>query len=166
MIQAFAANRANKSLTKGVSTRRGDRGLENVDACPLSDCPDVMAVFAVIVAQKEARRLTERRGFSDLLRHPGIRWVAGDTDMYHSPRADLDDNEDKQRAKQQVKDLNEIASPNLVAMIMHKRPPRLGGTRSTVLRQILLDRALVEGAGLGDNSNWTYWLGASRIFRD
>ncbi len=85
IIQAFATNRASKSLTKGVSRRSGDRGLENVDACSLSNCPDVLAVLAVIVAHKEAQGLSKRRGFSDLLRKPGIRWVAGDTDMYHSP---------------------------------------------------------------------------------
>ena len=85
MIQAFAANTAEKTLTHRIGFRRA---VERVEQFSMNTGDGVFKqhpVLVIVVANQEARPDTEGRCLADLLRRPSIARGARDHDMDDAP---------------------------------------------------------------------------------
>ena len=60
-----------------------------------------------------------------LLGHPGIGRVARHPEVHHPARPQFDDEEDEDRAKEQIVRLNEIARPHVVSVVLDEGRPGL-----------------------------------------
>ena len=123
VIQALAADAAEKSFTNGIGFGGTNRRSQHFDAA--GGTRKFRAVFAVIVADQKPRMSVEGGGFAKLLSHPSIAGRTRDRKMNYSARAQLDDEKDEHRAKPEVIGLEEITSPNLMGVIGKKSRPGL-----------------------------------------
>jgi len=69
--------------------------------------------------------LVERRGLAQLLGHPGVGGVPRDADVDDPTRAQRDHDEGEERAKEGVRDRQEVAGPDVTRMIAQEGRPRL-----------------------------------------
>src|ERR1700674_2837581 len=101
------------------------RGFENLDvACPRYPSK-ARPKFAGVIPNQVLWRLSIRSGFSQLLGHPGIGRRARDAHMNHLTRLVFDEEEGKERSKEQIGHLQEVACPNLRGVVAQKRAPLL-----------------------------------------
>ncbi len=70
-------------------------------------------------------RLPERRCFPQLLGNSGIRRRPRHANVDDAPRAEFRDEERKQRLEEQIMDLEEVASPNILGMVPKEGWPAL-----------------------------------------
>ena len=81
VVKAFLPHTPQESLTDGIGLRRVIGGFENLDAtCPRHPSK-ARPKFGIVVSNQIFRRLSKRRGFSELLRDLGIGWRSGHADM-------------------------------------------------------------------------------------
>src|SRR5215218_8366484 len=109
VVQALPAHAPEEALARGVGAWCPERRAQHGDPAGSRDAGEGRPVLAVVVADQEPGPLVEGRRLAQLLRHPGIRGVAGHAHMHHSTRAERDDNEREERAEPQVDDREEIA---------------------------------------------------------
>ena len=92
------------------------RGLEELDgACGGHPC-ESWSEFAIVIVNEESGYLPIRRSLSQLLCDPCIGRSFRHTYMNHSPRFQLNDEERKERAEEEIGDLQKIAGPHLCHM--------------------------------------------------
>ena len=123
VIQALAANTAEKSFTNGIGFGSADRRPQHFDAA--GGTRKSHAIFAVIVTDQKPRAGVEGSGLAELLSNPSITGGARDRKMNHPARTQVDDEKNKNRAKPDVVSLKEITSPDLRCMIGEKGRPGL-----------------------------------------
>ena len=97
VVEAFATHTAEKSLAEPVSPRRPTRCPDDFYPARLSDAGERSPILVVVVVQQEARMLTERRCFAQLLGDPGVGRMARDAEVDHPARRVVDDKESKER---------------------------------------------------------------------
>ena len=101
------------------------RGLEELDgACGGYPC-ESWSEFAIVIVNEESGYLPIRRSLSQLLCDPCIGRSFRHTYMNHSPRFQLNDEERKERAEEEIGDLQKITGPYFCCMIAEKRFPVL-----------------------------------------
>ena len=143
MIQTLPANAAQKALADCIGPRSRDGSSEDVDATRCRDARQLGAVLAVVISKKETRSLVKRGGFTQVLGDPLIGWMPGHSDMDHCARAEFTNEERKERSKPEIGDLEDVAGPDLVRVIVHEGGPRLAMVlRWSSLAHIRLYRAL------------------------
>ena len=125
MVQTFAANAADESFTYGIGTRGTKRRFDDINLGASDRCGKVLTVFLVIIADEVLGAFSERGGFSQLLGDPFVCWVTGHADMDDPARAQLDDHKREQPANPHVGDLNEVARPDILSVIVQERLPGL-----------------------------------------
>src|SRR6185436_4148725 len=86
-------------------------------------------------------------GVSDLLRGPVLRGASSGSDVNHPTRALVDEEEEKQRAEEEVVGLDEVAAPDVMGVVLHERGPGLASWSTTNVADVLLDGALAERDG-------------------
>jgi hypothetical protein len=95
VIEALTAHAPQKALTVRVGTWRVDRCPQELDPTSARHLHKARAALRIIIADQESRRLPEWRGFPQLLRDPGIGWVASHAHVYHLARLQLNDEKRK-----------------------------------------------------------------------
>jgi hypothetical protein len=144
VVQALLPHRAQKSLADRVRSRcSGGRGYQ-VDAGGLGDAGEDRPVLAVMVEDEVLGVLTERSGFTQLLGHPGVGRVSGDADVYHSTRADLDQEEGVEWPEEPVGDREEAGGPEVAAVIGQEGGPGWA-------------RAARRACPPADSARWSTW---------
>ena len=81
-------------------------------------------------------------GSRELLGDPGIGGMTGHANMNDFSALQLDNEEGKERAKEQVDDRQEVAGPHVVCMVVQEGAPGLSRRAGAWMAHILLDRAL------------------------
>jgi hypothetical protein len=84
------------------------------------------AKLCVIVPDQESGRLPKWRGFSQLLSNPSIGGMAGHRDVDDFSALQLNHEESKERAEDEVSDRQEVAGLDLARMIVQEATPGLG----------------------------------------
>lgn len=82
-----------------------------------------------------------RRGFAELLGNPGISRMTSHANMDDFSALQLDDEEGKERAEEEVGDRQEVARPDVVCMVLQEGRPCLRGGKYTPLSPVFLDGA-------------------------
>ena len=145
MVQALAADTAEEAFTDGIGPWRVERSREHLDPAGSNQASDQGTVLAVIVTHQIPRLLSKRRGLLQLLGDPRIGWMPGHSDMHNFARAELDDDEGKERPKAEVRDLEKVASPDLGGMVVQEGSPGLTcPLRLSSVPYVLLDGPLTH----------------------
>jgi len=101
------------------------RGLEELDgACGGYPC-ESWSEFAIVIVNEESGYLPIRRSLSQLLCDPCIGRSFRHTYMNHSPRFQLNDEERKERAEEEIGDLQKIAGPDVFCVSVQEGSPVL-----------------------------------------
>jgi len=138
-IKTLPSERADESLTYGVSSGSFERGPELFYQAASGYLRKQLAILLVIVPNQIPWSSAPRRCLSQLLGHPGIGWVAGDGEVDDLPGFVSDDNEDVKGSEEQVIYDRKITRPYLMSMILEKRGPGLSRPSFPYLFDVLLD---------------------------
>jgi hypothetical protein len=104
MIEALATHASEKAFTSRIRSRGLIGYFENLDATRVRNTSEVYPKLTIVITKKILWSLSIGRGFSQLLRDPGVARRACDADMDHFARVQVDDEERKERTEQQVGD--------------------------------------------------------------
>jgi hypothetical protein len=85
MIQAFLSDAPQETLTDGIGSWRVNRRFEQLDTARFRHSSKARPKFAVVIPDQILWRLSIWGGFSQLLRHPGIRRRSGYAHVDHLP---------------------------------------------------------------------------------
>ncbi len=88
VVQAFPSHAAQEALAGRVGPRGGDGRAQHADPARRGQVVETWPVLAVVVADKESGGLPEGRGLAQLLRGPGVGWVARHADVDDAARAE------------------------------------------------------------------------------
>jgi hypothetical protein len=145
VVQALAPDAAQIPLADGVHIRTPGWDADDFDAGSLSHRSEVPAELAVVVADQEPRPFAEGRRLAKLLRRPSVARRSGHADVHDLPGPVLHDEEREDGLEQHVVQLEEVAGPDIVRMVLKER---LLGLSALFGRQrplhVLLDRALAD----------------------
>ncbi len=86
MIQAFLPYTAQEAFADGIRFRGPIRRLQDLNRSRLRRGGEGLPIFAIPIPNEKARALTVGRRLAQLLGHPGIRGMGGDTEVYDPPR--------------------------------------------------------------------------------
>jgi hypothetical protein len=125
MIQAFSPHASQKAFTHGIRLRRSVRRAKDFDAARGCYSGEMRAEFTVVIPDQIFWRVSIGGRFSQLLCHPRIAGSTRHIDMDNLSRSQLDDEERKKWAEEEVRNLEEIASPDLCRMVAQERFPGL-----------------------------------------
>src|SRR5215472_2613029 len=99
VIQAFLSHAPQEPFTDRIGSRGMIRGFEHLDATCRRHASKARPKFGIVIPNQVLWRLTIGRGFSELLRHPGIAWRSCHSDMDDLARLQFDEEEGKKRSK-------------------------------------------------------------------
>lgn len=74
MVETFSPHTAQEPFTDRICLRRTIRRLQNFDGRAHGNPRESFPLFTIAIPNQETRCLAERRGFAQLLGHPGVRW--------------------------------------------------------------------------------------------
>jgi hypothetical protein len=101
------------------------RRLENLDGTRRRHSGKTGSKLAIIIANQILWCLPIRGSFPKLLRYPRIGGKPCHSHLDHPPRLELDDEKRKERSKEEICDLQEVASPDLCGVIVYNGCPLL-----------------------------------------
>jgi hypothetical protein len=113
MIEALTSHTAKEAFIDGIRPRGVIRSFENLDVTRLRHPSEAHAKFAVVITDEVLRSHTKGGSEPSLLCSPGSSGIACHADVDHSARVQFDDEEDEQRAEEEVSDRKKIAGPDL-----------------------------------------------------
>jgi hypothetical protein len=125
VIKAFLSHAPQEPLTDRIGSRGMIRGFEHLDATCRRHPSKARPKFGIVIPNQVLWHLTIGRGFSELLRHPGIAWRSCHSHMDDLARLQFDEEEGKKRSKEEIGDLEEIAGPDLCGVVAQKGRPLL-----------------------------------------
>ena len=130
VIEALSPGTAKKPLANRVQIWRPGRDSDDFDTRALGDRGKLLSELPIVVPDQEPRALAERCRLAKLLRCPPISRRPSHTDVHDFPRAVPDDEEGEDRPKEPIVELQEIAGPDFVGVVLEKSPPRLAAQRN------------------------------------
>src|SRR5215470_2311579 len=145
MIQAFLSDAPQEPLADRIGSRGMIRRFEYLDAtCPRHPSK-ARPKLTVVITYQIRGGLPIRGGFSQVLGHPEIGRRSRDPDMDHPSRLQFYDEERKERPKEEISDLQEVARPDLCGVVARKGCPLLPSWRLCAnSSHVLLDGALAD----------------------
>ncbi len=93
VIETFATHTPEKALTDGIGSWSVIRCCENLDATRVCNPSEVHPKLAIIIPDEVFRSLSVGRGFTQLMRYPGVGRRSCDAHMDHFARVQFDDEE-------------------------------------------------------------------------
>ena len=102
MVKAFLPHTPHKAFADGVRAWRVIRRFENLNGTRYRHPSEAGPKFAIIITNQILRCLPIRRGFSKLLRNPGIGGRSCHSHVDYAPRFEFDDDERKERSKEEI----------------------------------------------------------------
>ena len=125
VIETLATYTAQKAFTDGIGPWGVVGRFEDLDAAGCGHTRETGSKFAITITDEILRRLSKGSRFPQLLRGPDVGWRASDPHMDDSARVQIDDEEGKQGAKEEVGDLQEITGPYILRVVVQERGPGL-----------------------------------------
>ncbi len=125
MIQALAPNTPQKAFTDGIGARCVVGCFQYLDVARCCNTSETGPELAIIIMDEVLGCLSIRSPLAQSLCGPSVGRRVRHTNMDDFARFQLDDEERKERAEQEVSHLEEIASPNFSCMIAEKGSPVL-----------------------------------------
>ena len=125
VVQAFLPHTPQKSLTDGIGSWGMIGRFEDLNAARCGHVGETGAKFGIIIPNQVLGCLSIRGGFPYLLCCPSIRGRPCHADMDHPSRFQFYYEEGKERPKEQIGDLEEVAGPDLCGVSAEKRAPLL-----------------------------------------
>ena len=107
MVKAFLPHTPQKAFADGVCAWRVIRYFEGLNGTRCRHPSEARPKFAIIITNQIRRCLPKGRGFSKLLRHPGIGGRSCHSRVDHAPRFEFDDEEREERSKEDIRHLDE-----------------------------------------------------------
>ena len=145
MVQAFLSDTPQEAFADGIGSWGMNRRGEYLNGTCGRHASKAWPKFVVVISYQILGCMPIRGGFSKLLGHPGIGRRARDAHMDHPSRSQFDEEEGKERSKEQIGDLQEVAGPDLVGVCAQKgRPPLASWLLGANSSHVLLDRALTH----------------------
>jgi hypothetical protein len=115
MIEALSSHTQEKPFTDRIGPRRMVGHFEHLNAAGCGYASETGSKLAITITNEIFRRLSIGGCLSQLLCSPGIGRRSCDTHMDDSPRVHIDNEEGKQRAKEEVCDLQAHHRPTCLA---------------------------------------------------
>ena len=125
VIQALSPNTPQETLTDRVGSWRMIGSFEHLETACSCNTSETGSKLAIIIANEILGDLSIRSRLPQWLCGPRVGRKSCYTDMDHFARFELDDEERKERAEQEVSHLEEIASPHFSCIIAEKGSPVL-----------------------------------------
>jgi len=125
MIEALTPYTAEKPLTDGIRARGVIRSFENLNVTRLRNPSETHPKLAVVITNEVLRPHAKSGGFSKLLGSPSVSRISCHANVDHFARVQEGDEEGEQRVEEEIRDREEVASPDLLRMGVNERPPRL-----------------------------------------
>jgi hypothetical protein len=123
VIQTLAPDTANEAFAYSIGFRCAHRCCEDINVA--GNTREGGAKLIVIVTDQKPWFFSKRGCSALLLSNPGITRGPCDAKVDHSPRFQLNDEEDEDRAGKYVIGLHKIARPDLTGMVLQEGRPRL-----------------------------------------
>jgi hypothetical protein len=145
VIEAFLSHTSQEALANGIGSGCMNRRFEDLDRARFRHTSKARPELAIVITNQVLGCEPIRGRFSQLLRHPGISRGSCHAYMDHFPRLQFYDEERKERPKEEISDLQEVARPDLCRVSAQKGCPRLASWLLCANRpHVLLDRALAH----------------------
>ena len=125
MIQALSSNTPQKAFTDGIGSWRVIRCCKNLDAACCCNASETGSKLAIMITDEILRRLAKRSRLPQLLCGPSVGRRARHTYVDDFPRFQFDEEKRKVRPKEEISDLEKIASPDFTGMIAEEGRPVL-----------------------------------------
>ena len=125
VVQALLSHAPQETFADGIGSGRMIRGFENFNGACGRHLSKARPEFAIVITNQVLWHLPIGSGFSQLLCYPGIGRGPGDSDMDDPSCPEFDEEERKERSKEEIGDLQEVARPDLRGMSAQKGCPRL-----------------------------------------
>ncbi len=128
VIETLSTHAAQKPFTDRIGSWWVVRRGEHLDAAGCGYASETGSKFAITIANEIVRRLSIGSRLPQLLGGPGVgrrSWRCVDTHMDDFTKLHIDNEEGKQRAKEEVCDLQEITRPDVLRMVLQESGPVL-----------------------------------------
>jgi hypothetical protein len=126
MVQTFLPHTPQEAFTDGIGAWSVIRGFEKLDVTGRRHPVEIGSKLAVVIMNQILGCLPIRSGYSQLLGQPGIGRRSCHADMDHLARLQFDEEEGKERSKEQISNLQEVACPDLRGVVARDRSPTFG----------------------------------------
>src|ERR1051326_8921382 len=126
VIETLPTYAPKETFTARIGARSVERCPQEFDPGPARHPCEERTELAVVIPNQEPGCLANGRGLPQLLGEPGIGRMASHPDRHDFSALQFDDEEGKQRVEEEVGDLQEVASPNLMRMVVQEGAPGLG----------------------------------------
>lgn len=128
MVHAFEANTAQEPLADCVAVGRRRRRSDDGRSTAGGHRIEYAAELVVVVSNQESRAIIERHRFTKLFCSPLVRRVPRHVEMHDRAVLETNDKEGEDRPEGEVVELEEIAGPDVLTMILDEAAPRLAAT--------------------------------------
>jgi hypothetical protein len=105
VVKAFLSYAPQEALADRIGSGDVIGCVKKLNRACRSHPSETRSKFAIVITNKILRCLPIRRGFSQLLRHPGIGRRPCDTDMDYPSGLERDDETCEKRPKEEIRDL-------------------------------------------------------------
>jgi len=116
MIEALTPYTAEESLTDAIRAWGVIRSFENLNVTRLRNPSEAHTKLAVVITDEVLRPHTKGGSFPQLLCSPSVSGISCHPDVNHFARVQFDDEEGEQRVKEEIRDGEEVAGPDLLGM--------------------------------------------------
>ena len=125
VVETCLSHTSQEAFTNRIGSGSVKRYVKNLNRTGYRHPSETGPKFAIVIADQILRCLPKGRGFSELLGHPGISRGTSDADMDYPSGLELDDEKCEKRPKEEIRDLQEIAGPDICGVIVQKGHPLL-----------------------------------------
>ncbi len=124
-VQAFLSYTSQEAFADRIGAFRMIGCMKNLNRTRCRHTSKTGPKFTIVITEQIPRCLPIGRGFSELLRHPGIGRGTCDADMDHTPCPEFDEEEREERSKEEISHLQEVTGPDIFGVVAQERRPIL-----------------------------------------
>jgi hypothetical protein len=125
VVEAFLSHTPGEAFTDRIGSRCVIWCSKNLNRTRCRHTSEAGPKFTIGITEQIPRCLPIGRGFSQLLRDPGIGRGSCDADMDHTPCPEFDEEEREERSKEEISHLQEVTGPDMFGVIVQERRPIL-----------------------------------------
>ncbi len=145
VIETLATHTQEKAFTDRIGPWCVVGRFQYLDAAGCGHARKTGSKLIITIANEIFRRLSKGSRFPQLLRSPGIGRRASDPHMDDSARVQIDEEEGKQGAKEEVGDLQEITGPYILRVVVQESGPVLSSLSwGASMPHVLLNGAFAD----------------------
>jgi len=108
VVKAFLSHTPQEAFANRIRSGSVIRCFKNLNATCRRHPSETGPKFTIVITYQILRCLPIGRGFSQLLRHPGIGRGSSDSDMDHPSCLELDNEEGEEWSKEEISHLQEV----------------------------------------------------------